>query len=241
MIKKKDLVIKIVILMLFFFLNYLNINNLIKILPDELENGEIIFTFYRNTILRENIIYLLIPIIIYINIRILNKYFNIYLITRYVKSDDIIRSITNDILKNNSIFLIFINLIFLINMIINFNIQYVNINFIIYIGLSLIIQIIGLTAMLLIIFLVNLWIKRIILSSFIVFALMTLQKAFLSLLKSDYKSIIDMIFYKCNFVDYLNNICIQVSFLVSFLFVSIFVYILIMNQFKKRDILNEKN
>lgn len=237
---KKNSIKKILILLIIFFIIYISINKLSNFITSEISNEDIIFTLYRNSVLGYGNSYLFTMLIIYINIVDIDKYLNTYSVVRYKSKAAINFHMFRDIINNNCIFFILLNILFFINMILMFGISYINSRFIIYVLLSSVIQVLGLTIVMLCIVFIYLIINNIICSSIIVFTTLMLQEAFLRVIKSNAKSFLDIIYFKCSFETYLNNIVIQISFLISFMFASILLYILIDTKLKKKDILNGK-
>ncbi|MBD7912903.1 hypothetical protein, partial [Clostridium cibarium] len=61
MIKKKVLIINIIILIIISIINIISVNNLVGNMTNDIAKDEVIFTLYRNSVIREGMFYLIIP------------------------------------------------------------------------------------------------------------------------------------------------------------------------------------
>lgn len=237
MFKKKIFQVEIIILAIIILNNYFRIDSLIKILPNDLIKEEIIFTLYRNSIIKDDMFYLLIPILIYMYLLILNKHFNTYSIIRYKNIEYIFKNLVKDVSLINLVFFGTINILFIVNIIFKFNISYVNNLFLIYIIVLTIVEIIGCLIIFLFIVLLNLTINRIIISSFVIFGVITLLEAIIKMLKSNIKTFSRILFFRTNFAGYTNSIFMHISYIICFSIIAIFIYLVITNKSYKKDII----
>ncbi|WP_207729706.1 hypothetical protein, partial [Clostridium cibarium] len=121
------------------------------------------------------------------------------------------------------------------------NISYVNIDFIIYLCTTIVIDILGCTSIFLAIVFINLILNKIITSSIIVFGVLTLIDAFVRVSKMNIMTINKILFYKSDFTNYHNKIFIHLSYIICFLIIGIFIYLLIINKSCSKDILYDEN
>lgn len=219
-------------------ITYFSLNNIIVNLPDRIYKEETLFYLYRNSIIWDGALYILIPIFIYLFINISNKYLNIYSMLRYENKDCIIKNILKNTFKSYILFFSILNIFFIIYILLKFNLDFFNFLFIKYLLISYLCQILGCFLVMLIIFLINFFIKKIILSSFIVFGSITLFKAIIRMLKSTILTLDNIIFYKSDFFNYPTQIIEHIKYLVYFIFLSYLMYILILIIFKRTDNLN---
>ncbi|SFU64819.1 hypothetical protein SAMN04487886_108616 [Clostridium sp. DSM 8431] len=240
MMKKKTFIKEIILVISIFFIIYFSVNNLSKLITDQIDNNDIVFVLYGNSIMKDINSYLITIVSFFINIINLGKYTKTYSLIRYEYKTKIVNNVVKDIIMNNTKFITLLNIIFCLNIIIFFDLSYINNIFIIYILVSSIVQILGLTIIMMVIVFVYLIIKNIIYSSIIIFAILTLQESFLRVIKSEFKSFLKILFLRCDFINYFNNTFIQVSCIFSFTFANILLYIMINDKLRKRDFLNEK-
>ena len=240
MMKKKTFIKEIILVISIFFIIYFSVNNLSKLITDQIDNNDIVFVLYGNSIMKDINSYLITIVSFFINIINLGKYTKTYSLIRYEYKTKIVNNVVKDIIMNNTKFITLLNIIFCLNIIIFFDLSYINNIFIIYILVSSIVQILGLTIIMMVIVFVYLIIKNIIYSSIIIFSILTLQESFLRVIKSEFKSFLKILFLRCDFINYFNNTFIQVSCIFSFTFANILLYIMINDKLRKRDFLNEK-
>ena len=83
MMKKKTFIKEIILVISIFFIIYFSVNNLSKLITDQIDNNDIVFVLYGNSIMKDINSYLITIVSFFINIINLGKYTKTYSLIRY--------------------------------------------------------------------------------------------------------------------------------------------------------------
>lgn len=231
--------ISILLSILISAISYLCLNNIIPNLSDKVDEKDIGFLLYGSIIGNLRNFYIITISIIFICNILINNFFKMYIVIRNNNRVDILKKFIKSVLENNIIFFFVLNFTFIVIFVLDFDLSYLNINFIKYITLSFISEVLGETTICILISLLFIITNRSLISSGIIFSIITIIKSVIDALKYDIISFSDMIFFKSDFINYYNDIFFHISYIINFILIIIMSYLIMCSLFNRKDIICE--